>query len=619
MNMMTTTTAAVVDAIEYFALESLYLSPLNPRQSHSDDEILELAGSLIACGMLQNLSGLRDTDGRVGIVAGGRRYLALQLAVQSRPDLAMVPVKLAHDAATAEEWALVENAARRNPHPADEIRGYGRMEAAGASLAAIASVFAITEAHVRRRLKLATLPAAVLDALRAGQITLGHAAIFTTCNDEAFMLDVLDGVKGRDVTEHDLRRQLQGSAIRHTDRRAQFVGIEAYEAEGGRITRDLFSADVLFHDAGMLTDIFARKLAEVAQGLTGEGWKWAEPRLETYVDSTEKNKLTRVRPQQPELSEEEAGEYDALCELAQDEVLDEEGHAKLDALDAKLVPAFAPEQRAMAGGFVFVDNGGDLQFEMGYIRAEDRAEAVAAGVIKGDSRDGAGSVPGFESAPKSPFSAALVADVHAMRLAALQQAMLAKPELVLDLLAFALSSASGAYSSIFDLRLGTPTNMPTVEEGFAVDARLTEPKGHDMVRDQAAAFLDFQSQGKKARNGAITAALARGLTYGFETYGKPNNLFEHIKGEAGASIRTVWTPNAANFFGRVSGGYLDALLADLLCAEASDDRVKAFAKMKKSEKAATMERLFSDATTQKLYALSPEQIARIGQWVPDCL
>ncbi|EKE17533.1 MAG: ParB protein [uncultured bacterium] len=61
------------------------------------------------------------------------------------------------------------------------------------------------------------------------------------------------------------------------------------------------------------------------------------------------------------------------------------------------------------------------------------------------------------------------------------------------------------------------------------------------------------------------------------------------------------------------------MLADLLSAEACDARVKAFAKMKKSEKAATMERLFSDSTTQTLYALSPEQVARIGQWVPDCL
>ncbi|MDB5661055.1 MAG: hypothetical protein JWS10_3670 [Cypionkella sp.] len=193
-----------------------------------------------------------------------------------------------------------------------------------------------------------------------------------------------------------------------------------------------------------------------------------------------------------------------------------------------------------------------------------------------------------------------------MRLAALQQALLAKLELVSDLMAFSLSSASGAYATIFDMRLGNPTNTPSVEEGFAVDARLSEPQPHNMVQDQAEAFVGFQGQGKKARNASITEALARGLHYGFSTCSRPSNLFDHIEEVAGASIRTVWTPTAASFFGRVSGSYLDALLADLLSAEASDACVKAFAKMKKSEKAATMERLFSDSTTQTFYANTPE-------------
>lgn len=617
MNVMNTTPAVVANAIEYYPLESLYLSPLNPRQSHSDDEILELAGSLIACGMLQNLSGLRDAEGRIGIVAGGRRFMALQLAVQSHVLLGIVPVKVTDDETTAREWALVENTARKDLHPADEIRAYGRMEATGASVTAIASAFAVTDAHVRRRLKLAALPAAVLDALKAGQITLGHAAIFTTCNDEDLALEVLETVKGRDMAEHELRRLLQGASIRHTDRRAKFVGVEAYEAEGGRITRDLFSNDVLFDDAGLLTDIFARKLAVVAQGLMDQGWKWAEPRLDHYVDWSEKDKLTRIYPQRPDLTDEEADEYEALSELANGDALDDEGQTRLAELEAQQEPVFDPDQSAVAGGFVYVGRDGELCCDLGFLRPEDRSAAVEAGVIAADRHSSAGAVPA-DAAPKSPYSAALVADIHAMRLAALQQTLLAKPELVLDLMAFALSSASGAYATIFDMRLGTPTNVPSVEDGFAVDARLTDPKAHNMVQDQAGAFLGFQGQGKKARNAAITEALARGLNYGFSTCSRPSNLFHHIEEEAGASIRTVWTPTAANFFGRVSGGYLDALLADLLSAEASDARVKAFAKMKKSEKAATMERLFSDSTTQTLYTLTPEQIARIGQWVPDC-
>ena len=54
-------------------LADLYLSPLNPRQEHDPKGIAALAESLRACGLLQNLAGLPDVAGRVGIVAGGRQ------------------------------------------------------------------------------------------------------------------------------------------------------------------------------------------------------------------------------------------------------------------------------------------------------------------------------------------------------------------------------------------------------------------------------------------------------------------------------------------------------------------------------------------------------------------
>ena len=44
-----------------------------------------------------------------------------------------------------------------------------------ASIAQVASAFAVTEAHVRRRVRLGALPDAALDALKAGAITIGQA------------------------------------------------------------------------------------------------------------------------------------------------------------------------------------------------------------------------------------------------------------------------------------------------------------------------------------------------------------------------------------------------------------------------------------------------------------
>ena len=60
-------------------------------------------------------------------------------------------------------------------HPADEIRAFGKMYAKNLGAAHIAKVFGTTEARVYRRLALAELPTPILDALKAGDISLSMA------------------------------------------------------------------------------------------------------------------------------------------------------------------------------------------------------------------------------------------------------------------------------------------------------------------------------------------------------------------------------------------------------------------------------------------------------------
>jgi hypothetical protein len=63
-----------------------------------------------------------------------------------------------------------------------------------------------------------------------------------------------------------------------SDKRAQFVGIEAYQAGGGAVMRDLFQQD----DGGWLQDpvlldrLVAEKLEREADAVRAEGWKWVE-------------------------------------------------------------------------------------------------------------------------------------------------------------------------------------------------------------------------------------------------------------------------------------------------------------------------------------------------------
>ena len=95
------TAAQDMPVIEYLALADLTLSDLNPRKDVSEAGIALLADSLVTCGLIQNLAGTMDAKGNVTIVAGGRRLRALAMAVKSRPDLGVVPVQIAPNAAVA--------------------------------------------------------------------------------------------------------------------------------------------------------------------------------------------------------------------------------------------------------------------------------------------------------------------------------------------------------------------------------------------------------------------------------------------------------------------------------------------------------------------------------------
>lgn len=242
-----------------FPLAKLTLSPLNPRQTVPQSDMIDLAESIWAAGLIQNIAGLADDKGGAGVVAGGRRLRALHyLAEQhpdmseTRPDLANPMVMLAPDRETAVAWANMENMARRDLHPAEEIRAYGKMQAAGKDAVAIACAFAVTERHVYRRLALASLPAPIIDALAAGEINLGMAACFTISDDEKLSLEVLERVRGEQWSDHQVKTLLKPDSVKGSDRRAIFVGEEAYKAAGGKIGGDLFAEETLFDTPDIL-------------------------------------------------------------------------------------------------------------------------------------------------------------------------------------------------------------------------------------------------------------------------------------------------------------------------------------------------------------------------------
>ena len=75
-----------------------------------------------------------------------------------------------------------------------------------------------------------------------------------------------------------IRRMLTETAARASDKRAVFVGIDAYEAAGGIVLRDLFQSDDggWLQDVGLLDRLVAERLKTIADEIAIEGWKWVE-------------------------------------------------------------------------------------------------------------------------------------------------------------------------------------------------------------------------------------------------------------------------------------------------------------------------------------------------------
>ena len=600
---------AINSPVELVPFADLYVSPLNPRTVFSAEGIEALAENIRQLGLIQNLAGLRDEAGKVGIVAGGRRLRALEL-LQDYPRFAAIPVKLAPDAATAEIWASSENHHREQPHAADEIREYGTMAARGVPVPSIAVAFGVNEKHVYRRLKLASLPAPVLDALKAGSITLSNAAAFTISEDEAHSLAVLEQVKGHGYSDHQIKQMLKPDAVRGTDRRVLYVGQDAYEAEGGRMTGDLFSDQQYFDDVAPLDELFSRKLAAAVEAAKAEGWTWAEAIGDSYIGyyELENRKLDRIYKEEGVLTEEQAARYDELAELANGDALDEDGQTELAALQVLLDGSYSDEQKAVAGVILYVNSKGALQKAEGLVRREDRTAAIEAGFLRPSAHVGAA-----EDAPKSAISQKLRDDLSRIAQGARQHAILRDPDLLIDLLAYQLSHAL-RWEKPLGLSTEEVPNWPSTEgSGYQLDARLTDNPARDMFgKDHAKSFRAFRKKGAEHVKGELARFLAAHYR------GGSKDMAAMLDKETQPNIREVWTPTAANFFSRVGGGYLDDLWRELLDLAPDHPTATTFARMKKGEKAERLEALFrGDGDLRSALAVTEEQAAKIAAWLPE--
>ena len=119
--------------IKMIALTDLVPSPANVRKTGAMNGIEELAASIEAHGLLQNLQVREAASGKFEVVAGGRRLAALKLLAKRKALAKDAPIGcnvLASDE-DASEISLAENEMRQAMHPADQFEAFKALIDAG--------------------------------------------------------------------------------------------------------------------------------------------------------------------------------------------------------------------------------------------------------------------------------------------------------------------------------------------------------------------------------------------------------------------------------------------------------------------------------------------------------
>ncbi len=182
-------------------------NPDQPRRTFAEESLKELENSVREKGIIQPLilrNNPRDPAG-YEIVAGERRWRAAQ-----RAKLHTVPAIIREfDDTEVLEIAIIENIQRADLNPVDEASGYKQlMDRFGHTQEKMAEALGKSRSHIANMLRLLNLPEAVLELLRSGSLSMGHARALLTADDPGALAQQ---VVKRDMSVRDVEKLVKAA------------------------------------------------------------------------------------------------------------------------------------------------------------------------------------------------------------------------------------------------------------------------------------------------------------------------------------------------------------------------------------------------------------------------
>ena len=180
------TEAAETSAYRTLPIYKVEPNPNQPRQDFDPEELEALADSIRIHGIIQPLTVREMPNGYYQIIAGERRWRAARLA-----EVSEVPaVVMEADDKKVMELALIENLQRQDLNPVEEAMGYhALMEEYGLTQEEAAKRVGKSRPAVANSLRLLGLCPPVLELVRKGELTAGHARAVLTLKPEKLQME----------------------------------------------------------------------------------------------------------------------------------------------------------------------------------------------------------------------------------------------------------------------------------------------------------------------------------------------------------------------------------------------------------------------------------------------
>jgi len=247
-------------------MDEIFPDRNQPRKDFDDESLQELANSVREHGVLQPIL-VRPINNGYQIVAGERRWRAARLA-----GLTSVPVNIREMSDfDAMSIALVENLQREDLNPIEEAEGYRNLaNATGWTQEQIAKRVGRSRPAVANALRLLSLPDEVIDLLRTGKLTTGHAKAILSIADDSTRVSVARMISEKGLTVREAEKLSQKGMTQERIPLPQAkdpvasevelalkeaLGVEVnvkYKAGQGTISLNFYSKEQLFDFANKL-------------------------------------------------------------------------------------------------------------------------------------------------------------------------------------------------------------------------------------------------------------------------------------------------------------------------------------------------------------------------------